>query len=145
MNTSVIPDLKDAHRRLAQLCFDSPEAYGETDLCHFCMEYGSKYQVGGLLVVGRATNDWIGQFCKDDSASVQSALSEITPRIGSPLLQEIFAGWQTSGNYNPNLSAFWRLHRGLVLSLIHANPETWFEHAAYSNLCKVAPDSGNPG
>lgn len=145
MSASTILDLKDAHRRLAQYCCATPEAYSETDLCHFCMEHGSKYQSGGLLVVGRATNDWIGQFSKHDSESAQSALDEISPRMGASLLQEVFAKWKTSTEYNPNRSAFWRVHRNLVCSLVHDDPDTWFEHAAYSNLCKIAPTSGNPG
>lgn len=97
----------------------------------FAVQCGTLFKQG-LLVVGRATHGWIEP--KDVNELIDSLFDE------EPLR------WveESAGNdkdYNTRRSAFWRVIKGVAEALY---PDGWFQNIAWSNLCKVAPQAGNP-
>ena len=124
-------------RRLMPLYSELLQAVPEeTDARYFCAQWGAKFPArGGVLFVGKATNDWFdegtvaGIFGAGDNRSFDRD-DQMRWVLNHP-------------TYNSRRSAFWRLVRNLTQS-IYGPEEDWVERIAWSNLYKAAPSTGNP-
>lgn len=124
-----IEDLASSLRPLYAHLFKEVASFN--DNAFFAIQCGSLFKQGWLMV-GRATNGWIEP--KDVDELIESLFG------AEPLL------WveKNEGNkqgYNTRKSAFWRVIKGVAKAFY---PDEWYKHIAWSNLCKVAPQAGNP-
>ena len=108
----------------------------------FCLQWGKNFpseEHCGIMFVGRATNGWIS-----DSEDVDILFGNSEEAIFNrhDQMQWVENLWGNENGYNTNNSAFWRVIKAVAS---HFNPEPWYSHIAWSNVCKVAPwDGGNP-
>lgn len=103
----------------------------------FAVQCGSKFPTEaheGLLMVGRATNGWIEP--KDVDDLLDYSFKNVEP------MKWVNDDAGRKAGYNPRRSAFWRIVAGIGKSFYS---DEWFSYIAWSNLCKVAPQAGNPG
>lgn len=137
--------LKPLYEELFQHCnpycieWEAKFSY-EKAIVPFVMQWGSDFPSNdndGILFVGRATNDWYNPgrtvfdifegeniiFCRED--------------------QMIWVSKNSADNYNTNLSAFWRTIRK-ISSSCYPDEQDPLSFVAWSNLCKLAPNTGNP-
>ncbi len=114
------------------------------DKVFFCAQWGSNYPVednSGLLFIGRATNDWHGY-----SNDVNVLFGDGDGKIFNEDNQMTWLSeCNVNSRYNPNRSAFWRIAKGICENIYPDDIDSWYSHIAYSNICKVAPEGGNPG
>lgn len=118
--------LKPLYEELSQI--DPAKEY-----CTFCAQWGRMYQKGGMMFVGRAVNDWITT-CRD---------VELLFKEGDE--NQIFARedqMQWVEEYCSK-SAFWRVIRAVSQRILGIG-DGWYDHIAYSDLYKLAPDEANP-
>lgn len=104
--------------------------YCDESVVPFIMQWGKKFPTeerDGILFVGRATNDWL-----NDDLDVDN-LFDGKEKIFNREDQMIWAE-----NYN---SAFWRVIRSVSK---HFYSQDELNHVAWSNICKLAPNTGNP-
>ena len=117
--------------------------HGRTPIQPFFTQWGREYPMKrdkGILFVGRATNGWD---CKLDPMEWDS-MGETSWRFNSPRQMEwISEKWNCSpgGGWHGAKSPYWRLIRSIAESIY---PDAWHRHVAWSNVCKWAPDGGNP-
>ena len=128
MNKELKKVLKPLYEELAQV--DPEQEY-----ITFCAQWGKKYQKDGLLFVGRAVNGWITD-CRD---------VELLFKEGDE--NQIFARedqmrWIEDKN-ECSVSQFWRVVRAVSQDILGVGDD-WYDHIAYSNLYKLAPDGANP-
>ncbi len=126
--------LKPLYEELSQI--DPAKEY-----CTFCAQWGRMYQKGGMLFVGRAVNDW-KTTCRD---------VELLFKEGDE--NQIFARedqmrWVENKVKDKNKkvcsdSAFLRVVRAVSQRILGIG-DGWYDHIAYSNLYKLAPDCSNP-
>lgn len=108
---------------------------------------------GSLLAVGRSVNGWVHEWRIGalDEASVRQTLIERARRDAEPadrcrMLWVTDLVGRTSHPYNTNRSAFWRVLRATVSSVMEVDATDWPRNLAWTNLYKLAPASGwNPG
>lgn len=126
------PLYKDLLEHTADYCKDKT-------ICPFIMQWGKDYPTDsndGILFVGRATNGWI-----TDDSDVEN-LFEGEKRIFDLPNQMVWVKEKEGdAHWNSNNSAFWRVVRGVARNFY---PDDELNHIAWSNLCKLAPDGGNP-
>ena len=130
---SLLEELANRLQPLYAHLFKEVESFN--DSTKFCAMCGSLFPIEanqGLLMVGRATNGWIEP--KDVNELIDSLFDE------EPLR------WveESAGNdkeYNTRRSAFWRVIKGVAEAFY---PDGWFQNICWSNLCKAAPQAGNP-
>ena len=132
--------LKDELKPLYRDLFEHTKEYREgKTIVPFAAQWGNKYPETaneGLLFVGRATNGWL-----NDDTNVDN-LFEGKNRIFNRDDQMIWVkDKEGDANWNSNHSAFWRVVRGVARNFY---PDDELNHIAWSNLCKLAPDGGNP-
>ncbi|OOR98757.1 hypothetical protein B0187_07710 [Haemophilus paracuniculus] len=97
----------------------------------FKVQVGSQWKKGeSILFVGRALNGG------NHSLSIKDLFS--SEKTNSFLL-DVF----NNTEYNINKSAFWRIIRKIE-DHYGNNDVEWYEKTAWSNLCKLAPEQGNP-
>lgn len=111
-----------------------PDAQKE-NYAAFCMQWGKQFPSNpneGILFVGRATNGW--HYSALDPKRIFSEDPDL--RVFNRENQMEWADGYV------HKSAFWRVIKA-VSQQNHAEP--WYDHIAWSNLCKIAPEiEGNP-
>jgi hypothetical protein len=115
-------------------------------LCCFSAQKGELYN-NNLMIVGRAVNDWDGDFQLDDMQTdslVKKLFSKASVQ-GCPL-EWVESSWGNSKGYNTKKSAFWRVIRSLSQSINKlSSDDRWESKLVWSNLYKIAPSGGgNP-
>lgn len=137
------------------------EAGGPNCLTGFLPMRGDLYKPGGLMVVGRATNDWrthISWNClgsdksrKEYTREVVSANSDPEGKCPMAWVTELWGNTKHSekyeSTYNTKLSAFWRVIRKVTSELhtITEDESNFSSWLVWSNLYKLSPTSDNPG
>lgn len=101
----------------------------------FCVQWGEKYQPGGMLFVGRATYGWAVDDRDTERLFTDGCESQVFARPDQ-------MKWVEKGNYW-NRSAFWRVIKNVTQEVIGQQPD-WYEHIAWDNLYKLSPDGSNP-
>jgi hypothetical protein len=78
-------------------------------LCCFSAQKGVLYN-NNLMVVGRAVNDWDGEF-QLDNIKTELLLDKLFPNFSSSnfQLEWVESSWGSSNGYNTKKSAFWRV------------------------------------
>jgi len=105
----------------------------------FCMQWGKNFPFEnnhGLLCVGRATNGW--DSWTNNEVTVDNVFDCIFNKSDQMKWVEKLEG---NEEYNTNKSAFWRVIKQIAQ---HYHPTNWTSFIAWSNICKVAPEKGNP-
>lgn len=138
------------------------EAGGPNCLTGFLPMRGDLYKPGGLMVVGRATNDWrthISWNClgsdksrKEYTQEVVRENSDCEGKCPMVWVKELWGNTKCSkkyygSKYNTKRSAFWRVIRKVISEYIpitedESNFSSWL---VWSNLYKLSPTSDNPG
>lgn len=136
------------------------EADGPNDtLTGFLPMRGDLYEPGGLMVVGRATNDWrthISRNCLGSDKSRKEYTQEVvrknSDRDECPMVwvKELWGNTERNekykSEYNTKRSAFWRVIQKVTSYIPITEDESNFSSwLVYSNLYKLSPISGNPG
>jgi hypothetical protein len=119
--------------------------------CAFWPAVGERYQVGGLMVIGRALNGWgstdftVGE--------VEHGCQDIIKRCrgvfvdgGSAVLKWADDAWGKGekGKYRTSRSAFWRMVRRLACGADNV-PDGWSHDLCWTNLMRISPACGwNP-
>ncbi|BFU59597.1 MULTISPECIES: uracil-DNA glycosylase family protein [Rodentibacter] len=107
--------------------------FSTTDLCIFNVQVGSEWEKeNGLLFVGKAVNGW---------KSISEGIESLFDYDKEPL--EWVEKNVNKENYNTNRSAFWRIIKKISQQVLN-DEKTWYKKIAWSNLCKVSPNKGNP-
>ena len=151
MKDELINNFKQELVTLYQDLIDSVKDYKNQSLRYYAAQWGECFPSGdndGILFIGRATNDW-----RTDSEDVNILFGDpyTTDTIFNCYDQMIWvencAKQESSDTYNSNRSAFWRLIRRIARSYHKIDDIDRFgdlKKIAWSNICKVAPYSGNP-
>ncbi|OAV64862.1 Uracil DNA glycosylase superfamily protein [Bacteroidales bacterium Barb6XT] len=132
-NTKIKKELENSLRPLYSELLEAIGCYLEKnpgeDLCAFCAQWGKEFpeeKNSGILFVGRATNGW-----HDEDLDVDTIFAKVFARDD-----------QMEWINNYPRSAFFRVIRKTTQMFYL---EEWQAHVAWSNLCKLAPQSGgNP-
>ncbi len=136
---------------LYQDLIDSVKDYKNQSLRYYAAQWGEYFPSednDGILFIGRATNDW-----HTDSEDVGILFGDpykkdtIFNCSDQMIWVENCAKQERSDMYNSNRSAFWRLIRRIARSHHKIDDIDRFgdlRKIAWSNICKVAPYSGNP-
>jgi len=109
------------------------------------VQCGSKYEEGGLMVVGRAANGWTVVF-DDDNISVDDYVDKVYEEASG----EIDYYWKGRPNerceYNYNRSPLWQLiHRYLEVKHGKELVKEWSSTILNTNLYMIAPNIGDRG
>lgn len=111
------------------------------DTIKFCMQWGEKFPVNsneGLLFVGRANNGW-----ETSSDDVNVLFKEDTTNPETAFNREDQMSWMQEQFENKGYAC----KSPFLWSIRHIAEEyyddNWWEHIAWSNLCKIAPAAGN--
>lgn len=121
---------------------ESVKEFQDMELVPFCIQWGSKYPTHnnkGIMFYGRATNGWVTNDLNVDKLFDINNPDRIFARDDQMSWVDDSSG--ENGNYNTNRSAFWRVIRQTA---IHFYPDDELQHICWSNVCKIAPDGGNP-
>lgn len=136
------------------------EADGPNCLTGFLPMRGDLYESGGLMVVGRATNDWrtrIRWNCLGSDKSRKEYTQEVVRENSDPegkcpmvWVEELWGNTKYSekygSEYNTKRSAFWRVIQKVISYIPITEDESNFSSwLVWSNLYKLSPTSGNPG
>lgn len=121
---------------------------------------GDLYETGGLMVVGRATNDWrthrswncLGsdESRKEYTQEVVRENSDCEGKCPMIWVKELWGNTKYSKKYcscyNTKISAFWRVIQKVTSYISITEDESNFSSwLVWSNLYKLSPTSGNPG
>lgn len=109
--------------------------------CTFFPQWGERFPLenkSGILVVGRACNGW-HSLSQDVNVLFGDSEESIYNRKDQMKWVEDFAG--NKEGYNTNKSAFWRVTKRIAQCFY---PKEWYSYVAWSNVCKVSPERGNP-
>ena len=151
MKDELINNFKQELVTLYQDLIDSVKDYKNQSLRYYAAQWGECFPSGdndGILFIGRATNDW-----RTDSEDVNILFGDpyTTDTIFNCYDQMIWvencAKQESSYTYNSNRSAFWRLIRRIARfhhKIDNVDRFGDLKKIAWSNICKVAPYSGNP-
>ena len=151
MKDELINNFKQELVTLYQDLIDSVKDYKNQSLRYYAAQWGECFPSGdndGILFIGRATNDW-----RTDSEDVNILFGDpyTTDTIFNCYDQMIWvencAKQESSDTYNSNRSAFWRLIRRIARfhhKIDNVDRFGDLKKIAWSNICKVAPYSGNP-
>lgn len=125
-----------------------PRKPHDRKLVGFMAQQGKLYD-GGLMVVGRALNDW-DVIPDEDMASPEKARSRATAiaAVAQGQKGECPLEWvlHRTKAYNPKSSALWRVIRRVALDVCDgASENDWPSHLIWSNLYKVARQTTKPG
>ncbi len=105
---------------------------------------------------GRAVNGWSNSFnpsqlnTPQERDGVSMMIKESSygkPGEDTCPMKWVTDQWKNNAGYNTVKSAFWRVIRGIVLSFnIAEQNDCWSSYLVWSNLYKIAPETGgNPG
>lgn len=135
--------LLDLYSELLELVYEQRTTFSDEDLCVFSKGVGRKYD-NQLMVVGRATNGWGNCINKTHKEDYDSVMNDLEDSLDTENLDWVLKLWgKTDHHYNSKKSSFWRVIRMLASQL--ANSGDWpVDQVVWSNLYKVAPQSGNP-
>lgn len=103
----------------------------------------------GFMLVGRATNEWIGERTaselETEEARLQFAQEAYAKTIGTPCpMRAHYDGWVTSGY--ARRSAFWKTAEAVFRRLRpDVEDERWASHIFWTNLYKVSPAKAEKG
>lgn len=151
MKDELINNFKQELVTLYQDLIDSVKDYKNQSLRYYAAQWGECFPSrdnDGILFIGRATNDW-----RTDSEDVNILFGDpyTTDTIFNCYDQMIWvencAKQESSDTYNSNRSAFWRLIRRIARfhhKIDNVDRFGDLKKIAWSNICKVAPYSGNP-
>lgn len=151
MKDELINNFKQELVTLYQDLIDSVKDYKNQSLRYYAAQWGECFPSGdndGILFIGRATNDW-----RTDSEDVNILFGDpyTTDTIFNCYDQMIWvencAKQESSDTYNSNRSAFWKLIRRIARfhhKIDNVDRFGDLKKIAWSNICKVAPYSGNP-
>lgn len=107
----------------------------------FVVQWGKQYPEKenlGILFVGKATNGWY-----NDDLDVENMFKENDKdAIFNRPNQMNWVSDNNAEHYNTNNSAFWRVTRRVAREFTSSENE--LEQIAWTNVCKLAPDGGNP-
>ena len=126
-----------------------PESNGTTQLTAFSAVQGPNYSKDrGLMVVGRAVNQWAIGWLPDKVASAEGRKEIIEDVYKEGEDKKLFTSdsWGDEEQYNTHKSAFWRVVKSVTKELQIADVEKiWRDRLIYTNLYKVSPyEGGNP-
>lgn len=117
------------------------------DYCHdkfiypFVAQWGEHFPTAeneGLLFVGRATNGWKNEDLKADVIFDEHSDERIFNRDD----QMVWISRNDDEKYNTNRSAFLRTLRCIARAFYPNTDEV--NYVAWTNVCKLAPEAGNP-
>ncbi len=111
----------------------------------FCAQWGCEFPIEshcGIMFVGRATNSWItiSQDIETLFGETENAIFDRKDQM-SWVDKSFGVTSENKEDYNTKKSAFWRVVKQISESFY---PSQWYSHIVWSNLCKVAPNKGNP-
>jgi uracil-DNA glycosylase len=110
-------------------------------VCTFCLQWGEDFPFGqhtGILYVGKATNGWV-----TTSRDCEMLFGNTGDRIFARHDQMKWVhNLEGDVKYNTKSSAFWRVIK-TVSKTVYKN-EPWYSKVAWSNLFKIAHETGNP-
>lgn len=102
----------------------------------------------GILIIGRATNEWKPQFSSamDKSKLLEECMAYSKESEGVCPLKWLGEELPDSnGKIVLSRSPFWQIAKGVAEGLNLNNGNNWTNNIAWSNLYKIAPaDGGNP-
>lgn len=137
------------YHQLANAIYKDRVQLGNLMLAFFSPLRGRDY-ARGLMVVGRAVNDWEINFRPSELSNPQVLIDRLShvadPSARCPMLWVTDLEGNTKG-YNTRRSAFWRVVRCLCsnLDIADTSKPNWPSHIVWSNLFKVSPAAGgNP-
>jgi len=107
----------------------------------FCAQWGKEFPTSsnkGLMFVGKATNGWGAEW---DLERIFDDTKEDCI-FNNPNQMEWMADSQGNAQYNDNKSSFLRVLREATCELYQS--DEWYKYISWSNLCKLAPSTGNP-
>lgn len=133
--------LKQQLKPLYAHLLESVASQNYEDKVCFCVQWGMNFPQEpnqGILFVGRATNGWVAQG-EDLETLFGDSDSSIFAREDQMQWVENAEG--NREGYNSNRSAFWRVIKQVAQ---HYYSDNWSSYIAWSNVCKVAPQGGNP-
>lgn len=125
------------------------------EMCHFVACKGNKYDMdenkhSRLMIIGRATNGWSHLETKNAGAFGLDAENAFLSDGFAWLDLDSDRGLYTFDKkknkpYYLRRSAFWRVSEKVWKKLANANScPRWIDYICWSNLYKIAPESGNP-
>ena len=135
---------------------DAASKLPKMELTGFMAVKGRRYEKEGLMVVGRAVNGWSNSFnpsqlnTPQERDGVSMMIKESSygkPSEDTCPMKWVTDQWKNNAGYNTVKSAFWRVIRRIVLSFnIAEQNDCWSSYLVWSNLYKIAPETGgNPG
>lgn len=107
----------------------------------FCLQWGRNFPAkphSGILFVGRSVNGWVSGVESVDKIFGDGEDAAFNRHDQMQWVENL----EGDKKYDTKRSAFWRVIKSVSK---HFYPENWSSHVAWSNLCKVSPESGNPG
>ena len=113
-------------------------------ICTFCAQWGDKYEAdNGIIFYGRATNGWDANEDIDILFPQDFQNPDDEERTFNKNDQMIWVqrDWNNTEGYRTKRSAFWRVIRKISE---HFYGDNWYRKIIWSNLCKIAPENGNP-
>ena len=118
--------------------------------CAFCMQWGKNFpEKNGVLFVGKAVNGWVTKEFTIDSIFHSDDAERVFDRPDQMEWVEEYWHEPNPDGWRASSSAFWRVINGITLKLYpketEINSGDWWKYIAWSNLYKLAPQSGgNP-
>lgn len=134
--------LKEELKPLYHKLIDHTRDYCEGKvIIPFVVQWGKYFpeqENEGILFVGKATNGWY-----NDDLDVENMFKEnYKDAIFNRPDQMTWVSDNNAERYNTNNSSFWRVIRRVAREFTFSENE--LEHIAWTNVCKLAPDGGNP-
>lgn len=111
------------------------KVYPEQAYTTFCVQWGEKYDAGGMVFVGRATYGWAVDDRDTERLFREGCDSQIFARADQ-------MRWVQDTNYCSR-SAFWRVIHNVTDAVI-GRKDDWYQYIAWDNLYKLSPDGSNP-
>ena len=125
-----------------QSIFEKLKQRGESQKYEWFQAYGDPDLKNGLMVVGKAVNDW-NEFQIDEAE-----FGDLYEGGPVPLHEdgdiEAFFRENSDSKYNMNRSAFWRTVRNTAKGLFDCKDRNFGKYIIYSDLYKIALPGKNP-
>ena len=130
--------LKPLYKEMIEATKDVTSNY---NTIKFCMQWGEKFPEtpnDGILFVGRANNGW-----ETDSNDVEVLFNDDRANPETAFNRENQMSWMNEQFENKDYAC----RSPFLWSIRHISEEyytsEWWQHVAWSNLCKIAPATGN--
>lgn len=119
------------------------DCYADDRLCPFLMQWGENFPTTpnkGIIFYGRATNGWFGTW--DYNVFFSDTDENRGWKRDDQMIWAEKQWLESEDGYVTSKSQFWNIIKGVSSKFYGAE---WFKYVAWSNICKVAPNSyGNP-